>query len=223
MSFSNCYLNVLLTDFWCFIKNHIFFDVYIYIFFDVLLKIRLYEAYVSSILTYNACTWALTKIEMKKVDALRRRHFRSIIFIKFPDKITNEELYRRCKVKSLDIIIRETRWKMFGHTLRMNDKIPAKSAMIRYFDPVVKGFQGRPRTTLPVALNQDLTMTTKSQILRNIDVPKTLKTIEDLRQFERLARERRLWKTVVAVMRSAQEPQSETKPHERARRTRNAL
>lgn len=182
--------------------------------------IRLYEAYVTPILTYNACTWALTKAEMQRLDALRRRHFRSILGIRYPNTITNEGLYRRCKARQLDTIIREARWKMLGHTLRMDDEIPAKLAMIKYFAPTERGFQGRPRTTLPVLLNKDLADTSKSQALRQLNIPKTLKELEELRQLEKRARDRKSRKQVVAVMQRTQEPQSAT---ERARRERNAF
>lgn len=60
---------------------------------------RLYEIYVTPILSYNACTWALTKAEMQKLDACRRKHLRSILGIKNIDTISNENYYRRCKTR----------------------------------------------------------------------------------------------------------------------------
>lgn len=58
-------------------------------------RIRLYETYITPILTYNAGTWALTKKE------IRRRHFRIILGICYPNIISNKELYRGCKAQEL--------------------------------------------------------------------------------------------------------------------------
>ena len=63
----------------------------------------------------------------KRLDALRRRHFRCILGIRYPNTITNEELYRGCKTRQLDSIIREARWKMLGNIV---DEIPAKLARL---------------------------------------------------------------------------------------------
>ena len=69
-------------------------------------------------------------------------------------------------------------------------------------------------------LKKDLADANKNQALNQLNIPKALKELEDLRQLERAARDRNLWKHVVAVMQSTQEPQSAP---ERARRERNAL
>jgi hypothetical protein len=95
-------------------------------------RLRLYDAYITPILTYNACTWALTEAEMEELEAFRRRQLRRIIGVNYPRRISNAKLYKQCGMKELAITIRGARWRMLGHVLRMDDQIPAKHAMKHY-------------------------------------------------------------------------------------------
>ena len=52
--------------------------------------------------------------------------------------------------------MREARWKLFGHILRRDQNIPANLSIKFYFENNKDGFRGKPRTTLPVVLQQDL-------------------------------------------------------------------
>ena len=105
-------------------------------------------------------TWALTQAESNELDAFHRRQLRSIIGVRYPDTISNNELYARTKTTPLSLEMFLARWKLFGHTLRMNNEVPAKQAMLDYFSIEKSGetsaFQGRPRTTPPIVLSQDL-------------------------------------------------------------------
>ena len=56
------------------------------------------------------------------------------------------------------------------NAFRMADNIPAKQAMIQFFQPATRFFRGRPRTTLPVVLNQDLKTTKQSSILVELNI-----------------------------------------------------
>jgi hypothetical protein len=99
---------------------------------------------------------------------------------------------------------------MFDHTLRMDDSIPAKRATLHYFDQTPKGFQGRPRQTLPLAINQDLKRAASQSIqhpVHALDLPRQLKSIEDLRKLESLARVRLEWNTVVMCVTNTQVPE----------------
>ena len=44
-------------------------------------RLRLYEAYIIPVLTYNSGTWGLSKTEMARMDSFHRRQLRSIIDI----------------------------------------------------------------------------------------------------------------------------------------------
>eukprot|EP00795_Rhopilema_esculentum_P010766 gene10766-19556_t len=59
--------------------------------------------------------------------------------------------------KPISYTMREQRWQLFGHILRRDRNIPEFKAMELYFrSKKAKGFRGKPRTTLPKVLNEDL-------------------------------------------------------------------
>ena len=58
------------------------------------LKIKLYRAYVKSILLYNSGTWSDSPIIMSKLDVAHRKHMRWMAGLYYPNKISNEKLYR---------------------------------------------------------------------------------------------------------------------------------
>jgi molecular chaperone GrpE (heat shock protein) len=107
----------------------------------------------------------------------------------------------------------------------MGNKVPAKRAMIAYFENDVantEGFVGRPRTTLPITISQDLEWMkeaaderttqnrpnsrkkTKKEIAKEEqlaklynELPNQLKTIDDLKSLEKLANARKRWRQLV--------------------------
>jgi hypothetical protein len=173
-------------------------------------RLRLYDAYITPILTYNACTWALTEAELAELEACRRRHLRHIIGVYYPSRISNANLYKKCNMKELEPIIRNARWRMFGHTLRMNDDIPAKRATIRFFDSDTEKFLGRPRHTLPRVIDKDLERAAaqpNQHPARKLGLPKQLKTIDDLRKLESLASVRSKWNNIVKCVMNTQVPE----------------
>jgi hypothetical protein len=95
-------------------------------------KMKLYNTLVRSVLTYNACTWGLTKQDEQGLDSFHRQNLRQVAGIFYPKKIGNEPIYELTKSRPLSIDITKARWKMFGHALRMNENTPARKAM-RYF------------------------------------------------------------------------------------------
>ena len=88
-------------------------------------KLRLYEALVTSVLLHTCSSWAAPKKAVYSVDVLQRKHLRQILKIFWLNVISNENLYKRCKVRPLTERIAEARWKMFGHVLRSGESTPA--------------------------------------------------------------------------------------------------
>ena len=89
------------------------------------LKIRIYTAYVFPLLTYNMGTWAMNKSLEKKLDVAHRNHLRKILNIHLLDKVSNSTLYLRTNTIPLSTLTRETRWRLFGHILRLPSAAPA--------------------------------------------------------------------------------------------------
>ena len=115
-------------------------------------RLRLYNALIIPIITYNAGTWGLTSAQSNKIDVYHRKQLREVLRIKWPNKISNDKLYDICNVvEPLSTKIARLRWSLFGHILRLNDEVPAKKAMFLYCKQE-KGKRGRPKTTLPVLL-----------------------------------------------------------------------
>ena len=165
-------------------------------------RLRLYKSLVKPILLYNCGTWGITKTETEKLDAFHRKHLKKILGIRWPTKITNESLYKKTNEKPISTTLREARWKLFGHILRRDPKIPANMAMYYYFENTCtnEGFRGKPRTTLPTVLNQDLeeyynntephlsdhNYTTRLKLNNSEDIEKLRKKAEDRKEWRKL-------------------------------------
>ena len=155
------------------------------------LRIRLYGSFILPILLYNCGTWSLTETQEKKLDSFHRQQLRAVIGVKYPRIIRNEALYKRTGSKPLSRIIQSARWRMFGHMLRLDTSSPVQQAMSAYFQPGSSGFRGRPRTTLPRSINNDL---------KNSRSTNSLTSHEDLVALRQLAQDRRKWKDLMCAV-----------------------
>ena len=166
-----------------------------------LTKIHLYKALVKSILLYNCGTWALTQTEEEKLNAFHRKQLRRILNIKYPIKITNKSLYKKCQEIPLSLQILKSRWALFGHILRRDKDIPANRATRSYFIETNKKYKGRPKTTLPTVINRDLAL---------INHPIRLNKIRDLDNITKLAQDRKNWRELTTrIERAAEASQTE--------------
>ena len=160
-------------------------------------KLKLYRALVKSVLTYNCSTWALTQAEEKKLDAFHRKQLKRVVGIRYPVKITNKALYKQCNERPLSLFVLENKWRLFGHKLRRDREIPANKAMEGFFIPQGDKYRGRPITTLPVVLNNDL-----SRLESNTYGLKTFKDIENLKK---IAEQRDEWRILCTGIQKAAE------------------
>ncbi|GFS10039.1 hypothetical protein ElyMa_006636700, partial [Elysia marginata] len=146
-------------------------------------------------------TWALTHTEEEKLNAFHRKQLKKILNIKFPVKITNKSLYKKCQEKPLSLQLLESRWKLFGHNLRRHRDIPANKATRAYFTQCGKNHRGRPRTTLPTVLNRNLAL---------IDHEIRLHSSGELDKITAFAQDRRQWHEMTAkIERAAEASQTE--------------
>src|SRR5207244_5476442 len=92
-------------------------------------RMRLFNAYITSIFMYNSELWTITKKLENVINVFQRNLLRKILKIKYPDTIRNSVLYKKTKEVpwSKKIRIRRLRW--CGHLLRLPDKAPAKIAL----------------------------------------------------------------------------------------------
>ena len=100
---------------------------------------------------------------------------RRVVNVTWFDKVTNEQLYERCMTRPASLIAVDARWRLFGHTLRLNENTPARMSMAYYFVKDMPGRKGNRTTISSVLLSEyrDLTGQTISNMneySRMIDV-----------------------------------------------------
>jgi hypothetical protein len=97
-------------------------------------KVRMYNAFIKPILTYNLGATAATTPYLNKIDRHHRQQLRHVIGIHYPEHIDNVELYRRTNTTRISAEISIQRTKFLGHVLRRDPLMPANQATNRYFD-----------------------------------------------------------------------------------------
>jgi hypothetical protein len=119
-------------------------------------RLRTYNAFVVPVLLYNAGTWGLCESSVRKLEVYHRAQLRKVLGVRWPFKVSNEDLYKRCRAEPLGLVLRFRRWNLFGHVLRLPLDTPAQLAMDYYCQQSrasdVKKQRGRAQVTLPVLL-----------------------------------------------------------------------
>ena len=118
-------------------------------------RIRLYNAYVLPVLTYNCGAWGLNIADMGKLAACHRRQMRGVLGIRWPETISNEALGRTPGVVPFEAHVQLCRLRLLGHVLRLDKDSPAQRSMDLYFGGGAR-LRGRPRWCLPQSLKSDL-------------------------------------------------------------------
>ena len=133
---------------------------------------------------------------------LKLRVFLCTTRVYYPDKIGNAKLYKMTRTRPLTIDITKARWKMFGHSLRMNENTPARKAMKWFFQTPegCKKFRGRKRATIVTTLNRDIERTRQHNT--NFTLP-NLKSDLDLRNVRVKSLNRRYWQRLVKMVTDA--------------------
>ena len=106
---------------------------------------RLFNALVMTVLLYGCQTWKTTKGTIKKVQTFVNKCLRTILKIKWFDRIRNEELWERAGQAPMQQVIAERKWRWIGHTLRKPVKCIARQAL--KWNPQGTRSRKRPRET----------------------------------------------------------------------------
>ena len=150
-------------------------------------KLRVYNTMIVPILLYNSGTWAVPKNVLEKIESCRRTHLRIILNIRYPNIISNEELYKRCEMTPLIEDIEKARWNTFGKILRQSENKPAQNALIfavvnsKKFPPR----RGRPPINLLDSIKEDIKR-------KGLKIDK----IEDIWDLRRKAKDKKLWESL---------------------------
>ena len=148
-------------------------------------KLLLYEALVVSVLMYNSSCWAAPKSVLEKLDVVHRRHLRSILNYRYPNIISNINLYKRCNAEPLSARVASSRWRMLGHVLRGPVEGPAYSSLVFAVNTLTAktGRIGRPQSNLFTLIEYDL---------RNRNL--YLNNLNDLIYLRNIALDKALWR-----------------------------
>ena len=88
-------------------------------------KLRVYEACVLGTLLYGSETWTTYAVQEAKLNAFHMRCLRRILGITWMDRVTNSEVLRRARSRTMYAILSERRLRWLGHVHRMDqDRIP---------------------------------------------------------------------------------------------------
>ena len=117
-------------------------------------KMKVFNAMVLPVLSYAASTWAMTRTEERKLDALEMRMIRTIMGIRWTDRVRNEDIRSRLHQVPISLKIRRARLQWLGHMERMEvDRIPKEVSRARM---VGRRPRGRPRTRWDQVVERDL-------------------------------------------------------------------
>ena len=113
--------------------------------YSIKTKLKLYQSCVISTLLYGSECWRMTETDLAKLRSFHTICLRTILRIFWPEKISNEDLLRRCQQQDMGTIIARRRWQWIGHTLRKEQQSITRTAL--HWTPDGKRKRGRPRTT----------------------------------------------------------------------------
>ena len=108
-------------------------------------KIKIFNSNVKSVLLYGAETWRTTATITKKIQTFINSCLRRILQIRWPDKISNTELWSRTDQQAADTEIMKKRWRWLGHTLRKPATNITRQSLT--WNPQGKRKRGRPRNS----------------------------------------------------------------------------
>ena len=108
-------------------------------------KIRIFNTNVKSVLLYGSETWRTTKAIHNKLQTFINRCLRYILNIRWPEKISNVNLWERAHQTPINQEIRKRKWGWIGHTLRKPGTNTTRQAL--EWNPQGKRKVGRPKQT----------------------------------------------------------------------------
>ena len=92
-------------------------------------RIRVYRAQVLSVLMYGSEGWALGDARLQRLEVFHRGCLRAIAGVRWADRVSNDELFRRCRCPPISALLQHTQRQWVGHVARMDDSRLTKQAM----------------------------------------------------------------------------------------------
>jgi len=92
-------------------------------------KLKLYNTCILPIFLYGSECWAVTKNDVRKIDALDQWCLRMLLGINWQQHVRNDEVRRLNKQPHLSAIVQSRRLSLFGHIARMPDETDANQTL----------------------------------------------------------------------------------------------
>ncbi|KAL6482647.1 hypothetical protein MHYP_G00075190 [Metynnis hypsauchen] len=108
-------------------------------------KIRIFNTNVKAVLLYGSETWRVTNTISNKLHIFINKCLRHILNIRWPEKISNTELWTKTSQKPVSEDIKKRKWGWIGHTLRKPADNITRQAL--EWNPQGKRKVGRPKQT----------------------------------------------------------------------------
>ena len=118
-------------------------------------RVKVYSVCVRPALLYAVETWALTESLEGLLVSCDHRMLRYMSRVRWKNRITNEEVRKRCGVENLEHRLRKTRLRRFGH-VKCRDE---NSILWRAMELKVEGRRpvvGRPKKTWSKVVEEDM-------------------------------------------------------------------
>ena len=109
------------------------------------IKCRIFNACIAPIFLANSELWTVHGGIDKKIDCFQRRLLRQALNIRYPKKISNDNLKKITNLKEWSTHISIQRLKWLGHAFRLPENSPAKQALLE-IENTPKRCRGRPKT-----------------------------------------------------------------------------
>ena len=108
-------------------------------------NLRIFNTNVKSVLLCGLETWKMTKSTLNTLQTFMKGCLQKILCIRWPEKISNEDLWNAADQEPVATQIRRRKWGWIGHTLRKPASNITKQALTRY--PQGKRKRERPMNT----------------------------------------------------------------------------
>ena len=115
---------------------------------------RVYNACIRSVMLYGAVTWALTQREESLLQSCDRRMLRRLCGVTLRDRISSDEVLRRCGLESILLRVRKMRMAWFGHVYRRDGNDPVRR--VKEVEAPGRRPRGRPKKTWSDCVRGDL-------------------------------------------------------------------
>ena len=97
---------------------------------SIRVKGKIYRAIILSTLLYGTETWTVYRRHVKKLHGFMMRHLRSIMKIRWQDKVTNIKVLKRAGLPSMEDLLTRKNLHRTGHLLRMpTDRLPRQVSL----------------------------------------------------------------------------------------------